>query len=116
MEVFRITSTKWSTKLQASRYPAQWNSKGKFIIYASSSRALVSLENIVHRSSEGLNMSCIQATNATLVKEFILSTGDIKSNRFLGLIFSFLSARFTSLQVMFSKLLFLGKYCLNSPL
>jgi len=57
MEVYRITTTKWSKKLQASGFPARWNSKGIFMIYTSGSRALASLENIVHRSGEGLNKS-----------------------------------------------------------
>jgi len=55
MRVYRITLKKWSKDLKASGYPARWNSKGVFVIYTSSSRALASLENIVHRTSEGLN-------------------------------------------------------------
>lgn len=57
MEVFRITLKKWAGVLQSSGFPARWNSKGVFITYTSSSRALASLENIVHRSGEGLNAS-----------------------------------------------------------
>ena len=55
MKVFRITLKKWSKKLQASGLPGRWNSKGKFVIYTSNSRALASLENLAHRSGEGLN-------------------------------------------------------------
>lgn len=55
MEVYRITTKIWSNKLSGSGFPARWNSKGKFAIYSSSSRALASLENYVHRSGEGLN-------------------------------------------------------------
>ncbi len=55
MQVFRITLSRWAKKLQASGYPARWNSKGKFLIYTSNSRALASLENLAHRSGEGLN-------------------------------------------------------------
>lgn len=55
MEVFRITLTKWANKLVGSGYPARWNSKGKFVVYAASSRSLATLENLVHRSGEGLN-------------------------------------------------------------
>ena len=55
MNVYRITLLKWSNSLQGSGYPGRWNSKGRFVIYTSSSRALASLENIVHRSGEGLN-------------------------------------------------------------
>lgn len=55
MEVFRITTAKWSNSLTGSGFPARWNSRGKFMVYTSSSRALASLENVVHRSGEGLN-------------------------------------------------------------
>ena len=52
---YRITLTKWSKQLKASGYPGRWNSKGVFVIYTSNSRALASLENLVHRTGEGLN-------------------------------------------------------------
>ncbi len=55
MEVYRITLKKWSKTLKASGFPGRWNSKGVFVIYTSSTRALTSLENLVHRSGEGLN-------------------------------------------------------------
>ncbi|MEM9829777.1 MAG: RES family NAD+ phosphorylase [Bacteroidota bacterium] len=57
MEVYRICLEKWSTKLTASGFPARWNSKGKFVLYTAGSRALACLENVVHRSGEGLNNS-----------------------------------------------------------
>ena len=55
MKVYRISLRKWSKKLAASGYAARWNSKGSFVIYTASSRALACLENVVHRSGEGLN-------------------------------------------------------------
>ncbi|MEM1321170.1 MAG: RES family NAD+ phosphorylase [Bacteroidota bacterium] len=55
MKVYRITTLKWSTQLSASGFSARWNSKGKFMIYTAGSRALACLENVVHRSGEGLN-------------------------------------------------------------
>lgn len=55
MVVFRITIERWAGFLTASGYPARWNSKGTHIIYTASSRALACLENLVHRSGEGLN-------------------------------------------------------------
>ena len=55
MEVYRIVRERWSKKLQASGVAARWNSKGNFVIYTSSSRALACLENVVHRSGEGLS-------------------------------------------------------------
>ena len=56
MVVYRITLEKWSSNLTASGFPARWNSKGKFMIYTAGSRALACLENVVHRSGEGLNL------------------------------------------------------------
>lgn len=35
--------------------PGRWNGAGKFVLYAAHSRSLASLENVVHRSSEGLD-------------------------------------------------------------
>ncbi len=55
MEVYRITLKKWSETLKASGFPGRWNSRGVFVINTSSTRALASLENLVHRSGEGLN-------------------------------------------------------------
>ena len=51
MHVFRISTF---SKLIASGNPARWNSKGNYVIYTSTNRALACLENIVHRSGEGL--------------------------------------------------------------
>jgi len=55
MVVYRITLSKWAGILRASGFPARWNSKGYFVIYTAGSRALACLENLVHRSGEGLN-------------------------------------------------------------
>lgn len=55
MRVFRITLTKWADTLRASGFPGRWNSKGYFVIYTAGSQALACLENLVHRSGEGLN-------------------------------------------------------------
>jgi len=55
MIVYRITTEQWANQLHASGYAARWNSKGNFVIYTASTRALACLENLVHRSSEGLN-------------------------------------------------------------
>jgi len=43
-----------ANSLSASGYPGRWNSKGKFVIYSAASIALACLENVVHRSGEGL--------------------------------------------------------------
>ncbi len=55
MLVYRICLEKWSHKLVASGFAGRWNSKGRFVIYTASSRSLACLENLVHRSGEGLN-------------------------------------------------------------
>jgi RES domain-containing protein len=54
METFRITLEKYSKQLIASGNPARWNSKDVRVVYTASSRALACLENVVHRSSLGL--------------------------------------------------------------
>lgn len=54
MIVFRITLLKYSDKLHASGNAARWNSKDVKMIYTAGSRALACLENVVHRSSRGL--------------------------------------------------------------
>lgn len=55
MHVFRITTEKWANTLIGSGHPARWNPKGIFMLYTASSQALACLENLVHRSGEGLN-------------------------------------------------------------
>ena len=57
MKVYRITLAKWSSELIASGFPARWNSKGSFVIYTAGSISLACLENVVHRSGEGLNQN-----------------------------------------------------------
>lgn len=55
MVVYRITIQKYAAGLFASGNPARWNSKDIKMIYTASSRALACLENVVHRTSKGLN-------------------------------------------------------------
>ncbi|MCC5932725.1 MAG: RES family NAD+ phosphorylase [Candidatus Cyclonatronum sp.] len=52
MLVYRITLAKWAGVLTASGQPARWNSRGTFVLYTASSRALACLENVVHLSGE----------------------------------------------------------------
>lgn len=54
MIVYRITKSRYANQLIASGGAARWNSRGKFVIYTAASRALACLENVVHRSGEGL--------------------------------------------------------------
>ncbi|MCY7351276.1 MAG: RES family NAD+ phosphorylase [Cytophagaceae bacterium] len=55
MRVYRISLARWADRLTASGHPARWNSKGRFVLYTAASRALACLENVVHRSGEGLH-------------------------------------------------------------
>lgn len=55
MSVYRITLSKWAGNLTGTGIPARWNSRGVEMIYTAGSRSLVCLENLVHRSGEGLN-------------------------------------------------------------
>jgi RES domain-containing protein len=54
MIVYRITLAKYAGGLHASGNPARWNSKDVKVIYTAASRALACLENVVHRTSRGL--------------------------------------------------------------
>jgi len=55
LEVYRITSKKWSGSLNASGYAARWNSYGLNVIYTAENRSLACLENLVHRNGFGLD-------------------------------------------------------------
>ncbi len=54
MDVYRICLAKYANILVASGIRGHWNYKGAFVIYTAGSRALACLENVVHRSGEGL--------------------------------------------------------------
>jgi RES domain-containing protein len=55
MIVYRIVSDEFSGSLKASGRPARWNSPGNEMIYTAGSVSLACLENVVHRSGEGLD-------------------------------------------------------------
>lgn len=55
MIVYRITRAVYASQLVASGGAARWNSRGQFVIYTAATRALACLENVVHRSGEGLH-------------------------------------------------------------
>lgn len=55
MQVFRITTKKWSNSLTGSGYSARWNSEGTLVIYTAENRSLACLENLVHRNGHGLD-------------------------------------------------------------
>jgi RES domain-containing protein len=73
MEIYRICLAKWAEKLGASGNSARWNSKGRFMIYTASSRALACLKNVVHRSGAGLTqlfkVQVIEASDTVGVTE-----------------------------------------------
>jgi RES domain-containing protein len=54
MKIYRMVLEGYQDNLRAPGAPGRWNSTGKMVIYASESRSLSCLENIVHRSTEGL--------------------------------------------------------------
>jgi RES domain-containing protein len=51
MEVFRIVKAEFSGTLSTSGRANRWNRKGQHILYASTSRALATLEQLVHLGS-----------------------------------------------------------------
>jgi RES domain-containing protein len=55
MIVYRISSTEYGGKLQASGIAARWNFADQKVLYTSESRALACLENLAHRSRAGLS-------------------------------------------------------------
>ena len=56
MELFRITLTVYADRLFAPGFAGRWNLEGEEVIYASSSRSLACLENMVHRKGRGDNL------------------------------------------------------------
>lgn len=54
MLMYRIAKAQYADRLVASGGAARWNSRGRFVIYTAATRALACLENVVHRSGEGL--------------------------------------------------------------
>ena len=69
MRVYRITLARFSTNLYASGFVARWNSEGTFVIYTAGSRSLACLENLVHRSGEGLDAG-FRVPSAIIPQEF----------------------------------------------
>lgn len=48
MEIFRISTIRYTHTLSASGKAARWNSDNQFVMYAGQSRALSTLESVVH--------------------------------------------------------------------
>lgn len=57
MEVYRIVHEKYSGALYVSGQAGRWNEADQFILYASESRALATLELIVHQANVKGNSS-----------------------------------------------------------
>lgn len=48
MLVFRLSKAKYSKKLTASGVANRWNQEGQFVLYTGSTRAITTLEQLVH--------------------------------------------------------------------
>jgi RES domain-containing protein len=51
MNVYRISSTKYSKELTASGAENRWNKENEYVIYTGGSRSLSTLELVVHRAA-----------------------------------------------------------------
>ena len=78
MLVYRITKALYANQLTASGGAARWNSRGEPVIYTAATRALACLENVVHRSGEGLvadfRVMVIEIPNTLLVETVPIET------------------------------------------
>ncbi len=79
MEVFRISTTDYSSKLSSSGCANRWNKRDQFVIYTGSTRSLSTLELIVHKSSiaplDVYKVLIISiADNEHLIKQVLIST------------------------------------------
>jgi RES domain-containing protein len=54
VKLYRIVQAKYANGLYASGIQGRWNATGELVIYASESRALACLENLVYRNGYGL--------------------------------------------------------------
>ncbi|QIP14584.1 RES family NAD+ phosphorylase [Spirosoma aureum] len=78
MLVYRITKAIYADRLVASGGAARWNSRGQFVLYTAATRALACLENVVHRSGEGLQdtfrVMVIAIPDTVLITELLPET------------------------------------------
>lgn len=70
MELFRIVKTKYSNGLFSSGSAGRWNLEDQHVLYASSSRALATLELVVHQSRVNPNIDYTVLV-LTVPEEFI---------------------------------------------
>jgi|SRR5690554_871206 len=61
MKIYRITREKYAEKLEASGRENRWNKEKQYVVYASSSRSLATLELVAHRNAimEGVRYNTI---------------------------------------------------------
>jgi len=78
MEFYRIVLTKYSNELFASGVEGRWNKEDEHVVYASTTRALALLENLVHRRHLGVEVSftllTLELPESTLVETVQLKT------------------------------------------
>lgn len=86
MLVYRISKEKHTEKLESSGAANRWNKAGQHVLYTSGSRALASLELVVHRSSivqsETYKVMVIEipSENQEIAQEILLSDLPPKKN------------------------------------
>lgn len=51
MDIYRISSEKYASKIQASGAPNRWNKENQYVIYTASTRSLATLEMVAHRNA-----------------------------------------------------------------
>lgn len=78
MLVFRLAKEQYSKKLNSSGVANRWNKEGQFVLYTGSSRAITTLEHLVHLSgvipSVSYKMMIIELKESQdLIKEIKLS-------------------------------------------
>jgi len=84
MFVYRIVTANRAQSLQSPGIPGRWNRSGTFVIYASHSRSLACLENLVHRSASELlsRFRCIVIEIPDQVKIEVVRIKNVKSDWF----------------------------------
>lgn len=78
MEFYRIVLTKYSSELFASGVEGRWNKEGEHVVYASTTRALALLENLVHRRHLGIEVSFTLLT-IEVPEKSLIETIQVKS-------------------------------------
>ena len=76
MEVYKICSEKYASRLSASGASNRWNKEDELVIYTGGSIALATLENVAHRASINIakpyKLLRIEIKENTLIREIDL--------------------------------------------